>query len=726
MKKVLPLCMALTWLLLLFIPASAAQAAEINVLDLTGENAYESIFSLCWVDEELYILGAHAVYRWAPGMTEAEVFCAPKDLDMQTSAAAIRHLFTDGSTLYGLHPHSGQIFEITREGLQPTALLPQELMQSGPEGASHLREIKSTAYAVDSLFLLLSSDDYADYDKTELFRFNLKSRQLTRCLPTNAQSMTAGAEGKLILYVPDEAHGLWQYDIASDALEDQAMLLQTKAEPSGLAWYAAKEALAFYASNRISLAELSGVVQTKAYLPVSFVNPSTPAACSSGGLYAYPYSNYVFLRDLSIQGDAGQIVLTLMGAIAPSMVVAFSIENPDIAIVTTDRSLDDYLRQMVVSADGSIDLFVASAPGAFAAMRQKGFAAPLNGDAKLVEMARKLYPALQEVVFEGERLFAYPIAIQPHSWTVNETQWQAFELGNYPKTYDQVFDMIALWLDCFAEEHMEYTLSDLQQGSVDSLVSMIVKEYIFQNETSGERLSFDTPIFRALMASVCQSAGLLSEEHEQWGMPLLSSYYQGFGYSYNASDRMCMLLPPTLDEGTTQMLSADAELLFVNAASPRQEAAMRFVSFCAEHLDSTTQYMLNPGMNDPYPNPDHEIRLDTLREELADLEKRLTTADASQIPTLREEIAQKEAMIESVEEHQWLISPESIEAYRAVAQNLRIPYASVYLSEGGSGGYNAIAAVIAQYCSDGLEHPEIDSFIKALDQVTYLVYMEGQ
>lgn len=94
MKRVLPLCISLL-LLLSCIPASVAQEAATNTLDLTGKNAYESIFSLAWVDEVLYILGAHAVYRWAPGMTEAEVFCAPDGLDIQTSATAIRHLFTD-------------------------------------------------------------------------------------------------------------------------------------------------------------------------------------------------------------------------------------------------------------------------------------------------------------------------------------------------------------------------------------------------------------------------------------------------------------------------------------------------------------------------------------------------------------------------------------------------------------------------------------------------------
>lgn len=174
------------------------------------------------------------------------------------------------------------------------------------------------------------------------------------------------------------------------------------------------------------------------------------------------------------------------------------------------------------------------------------------------------------------------------------------------------------------------------------------------------------------------------------------------------------------------MLGASEELLLVNAASPKQKAAVRFVSFCATHLDPTTQYMLHPDMNDPYPNPDYESRLDTLREERENLEKRLAIVGASQIPMLQDEIAQKESIIKSISDNRWLISPESIRTYRSIAEKLRVPYAFDYLSEGESGGYNATASVIAQSCSDGLDQSKIDSFVKTLDQDTYLVYMEGQ
>ena len=93
---------------------------------------------------------------------------------------------------------------------------------------------------------------------------------------------------------------------------------------------------------------------------------------------------------------------------------------------------------------------------------------------------------------------------------------------------------------------------------------------------------------------------------------------------------------------------------------------------------------------------------------------------------LQDEIAQKESIIKSISDNRWLISPESIRTYRSIAEKLRVPYAFDYLSEGESVGYNATASVFAQSCSDGLDQSKIDSFVKTLDQDTYLVYMEGQ
>lgn len=89
---------------------------------------------------------------------------------------------------------------------------------------------------------------------------------------------------------------------------------------------------------------------------------STSAACSEAGVYAYPYANHVFLRDISKDGESTQTVLTLMGSVSPDMLVNFSIEHPDVAVVSAQTLNSSEIQQAALSGNDSIDLFVVSAP----------------------------------------------------------------------------------------------------------------------------------------------------------------------------------------------------------------------------------------------------------------------------------------------------------------------------------------------------------------------------
>lgn len=95
---------------------------------------------------------------------------------------------------------------------------------------------------------------------------------------------------------------------------------------------------------------------------------------------------------------------------------------------------------------------------------------------------------------------------------VNETKWNELNLGEYPKTYEELFEKIAMWLDEYAADYPEYTLSDIQQMELGNLVLSMVEEYIHIHETSGKPLTFNTPSFRTLLKTVSDNAYLLAEE----------------------------------------------------------------------------------------------------------------------------------------------------------------------------------------------------------------------
>lgn len=143
-------------------------------------------------------------------------------------------------------------------------------------------------------------------------------------------------------------------------------------------------------------------------------------------------------------------------------------------------------------------------------------------------MAKQLYPAIQNVIFEQDALMGYPITLRPMSWTVNETRWNEIGLGEYPLTYEQLFSYIAIWLDEYAVEYPDETLSDFQQSSISMIVDSLIKEYIILNETPESQLTFNTPAFRQVLQCLCEHSALLIGGKRTRGMPLLFSYYQAF------------------------------------------------------------------------------------------------------------------------------------------------------------------------------------------------------
>lgn len=730
MKKLICLVLAL---LISLLSTFAVHAEETGTVNLTDAHAYETAASLCFIEDTLYMLGSYGVYEYKDNalktlvdLTDAYMYRYNQQRPEDAAGAAawdriIGHLFTDGEVLYGLHPYTGQVFKIEDGQLNACAQIPENLLYVEEE--DFFREIKGITYAGEKLILLLGTDTYDDYAKTEIVLIDLKDQKYQISEIKNVQSIAAGAAGKLLVYVEAEQAAIWQYDIATDTLEKQLGQIEDGVSPSGLAGY--KQSVVYLEGSKVMLVDENRNDLVKAYMPIQYAHTSTPSACSESGMYAYPYYNYVFLRDVGTEGEAQQTVLTLMGNVSSKTVIDFTIQNPDIAVVSTESMNPNELIQAAVSGDSGVDLFVLSAPGDFYSMKEKGYISALNTSEKLLGEASKLYPAMKDVVFNGDLLLGYPVSVSPKSWMVNETKWNELNLGDYPKTYNELFEKIEMWLNEYAVDYPEYTLADFQQMGLNTLVLSMVEEYIHENEASGKQLTFDTPSFREMMKCVSDNAYLLSEENEQWGMPLLTSMYLGFGTCYTDSDLNAMILPPALDLNEDQSLYAEMDILAVNAASKNAEVAVRFVEFCVENLSNTARYEMEPELNEPVESSTYYVRVAELQDELKDLAKQLEEAEQETRYAIEEKILQAEAKLKQLEERKWEIDPKSIEIYRSAAENLKVSYKSPLLLKGESGGYESLRAVVDKYCTQDFSDSDINALIAELDRVATMVYLES-
>ena len=733
MKKLIT---GLVFSLLIFVACVSpilADGASV-VLDLTEMQRYEMASSLCWIDDSLYVLGNKGVYSWKSGSEKMNTvidlaatsnYDYVQDCPEDESEAAVWNqmlqlIFTDGEALYGLHPYSGMIKKIEGNAQTDVAEIQQEYLYS--EDMEAYREIRQAVYADKKLYLLLGTDTYEEYDKTELCAFDLDTSEMELVDIEGVNAIMLGAEGTLLIQTNDALSSAAQYDVESGTLGEEVLTVGEDERIAGVAWDAVDQRYVRFVQGQVVTCDANGNEIVKAYIPVFDATENVPAACSTAGLYALANGRYIFIRDITGDEAASQTILTVAGYLNPDMLIQFSLDNPDIAVLQSAQSAQN----AALSGDYTVDMFTLTAPGDFAAMKEKGYLASMQ-DGQLRDWSKTLYQEIQNVICSGEELLAAPIAINVNSWTMDETMWNELELGEYPTNYDELFEKIAVWLDDYASEYPDYTLSDIQQNGMEMLVAAVMKDYIIQNADQGGQFTFKTDAFRNVLMSIAAHAELLSEEHDQWGMPILSSYSQGFGVSYNDSHRVVMMLPPALNADGEQAMNTEIEVLAIHNASKNKDIAEKFIAWYVAHLSDTVSYELSPEKNEPIENPNYPIRVQEVTDELQDLKKKLEeTDDPDKKAELEEQIFRKENQLEGLADMQWSISQESIDCYRSVAKNMKIAYESPFFGSGEGGGMQAVNDVIAKFCEDGLVESEVDGLISELDRVTFMVSMEGR
>ena len=730
MKK-MKLWMMLFCIGLLFVSGGVA---EEMALDLTQMARFETVSSLCWIDDSLYVLGNKGVYSWKSGsekmntvidLTAASNYDYVQDCPEDESEAAVWNqmlqlIFTDGEALYGLHPYSGMIKKIEGNAQTDVVEIQQEYLYS--EDMEAYREIRQAVYADKKLYLLLGTDTYEEYDKTELYAFDLDTSEMELVDIEGVNAIMLGAEGTLLIQTNDALSSAAQYDVESGTLGEEVLTVGEDERIAGVAWDAVDQRYVRFVQGQVVTCDADGNEIVKAYIPVFDATENVPASCSATGLYALANGRYIFIRDITGDEAASQTILTVAGYLNPEMLIQFSLDNPDIAVLQSAQSAQN----AALSGDYTVDMFTLTAPGDFATMKEKGYLASMQ-DGQLRDWSKTLYQEIQNVIYSGEELMAVPIAINVNSWTMDETVWNELELGEYPTNYDELFEKIAVWLDDYASEYPDYTLSDIQQNGMETLVAAVMKDYIIQSADQGGQFTFKTDAFRNVLMSIAAHAELLSEEHDQWGMPILSSYSQGFGVSYNDSHRVVMMLPPALNADGEQAMNTEIEVLAIHNASKNKDIAEKFIAWYVAHLSNTVSYELSPEKNEPIENPNYPIRVQEVTDELQDLKKKLEeTDDPDKQADLEEQIFRKENQLEGLADMQWSISQESIDCYRSVAKNMKIASESPFFGSGEGGGMQAVNDVIAKFCEDGLVESEVDGLISELDRVTFMVSMEGR
>ncbi len=736
MKKVL-LCCILTLCILAGILPAHAQNLSINIAQA---NPLERVRSVCWVGDSLYMLGSYGIYQWDASASDCKLV-----VDLQESSSyllmeqkpegklaaeawskAVQWLFSDGRVLFAMQPYSGDIFEVSGDVLNLKATLPADMLFANMGSMPMFRGIDDLAYAGDKLYLLLGTDDFEQPDKTTLLSFDMASQEAKVCAPEGVRYLLPVGDGSLHLSIQSEgASGLdiHAYTPDTDTVNEAVMSVEENLQGLPL-WFKGEDSVIYISNGAVTKLQAGGEPLVKAYLPLgSFGALSARPVCSPSGVYAAANGSYVYLRDIAGNDKPNMTILHYAGDISPAILADFGAMHPDIALVSAGEGLD--IQQIIQTEGAGIDLFIVQAPGIYATMLDKGYAAPLNDSAALVEMAKQLYPTLQEAIFREGNLLAFPVSLQPQSWSVNETKQEEFGFSEPPLTYADLFDGMITWDDELSEEYPDYKYFDMQENAY-GFITALIREYVLQNETQDAPLSFNSPEFRDALGLILQNRQLIERNAENYGMPVIFSYSMGFGVSSNDGERVVMLAPPALNGNREQTLAASAEMVLVNAGSEQKAEALLFVEYFAANLPTRAAYMLNPSLNEPVRSATYTDRKAQMEAEIGRLKVQLEAADESNAAELQDTIAQRENSLAMLEKNQWTIAQESIDSYRSIAKALKLPYWSAFLSDGEASGMAAVAPIIQQFCDQGMQESAVDRFIGELDRVAQMIFSEQE
>lgn len=705
------------WMLFTLAALLMACALPQALADETFDMGGDYLQSVCWQGDTLYLLGRETLYRWQPGRDAPQAFwqaegasmmihleTAPEDeAELALWRQAISRIVPGKDAPLALQYHSGEVFSVGAEGLTPVTSIPLEYLTFTMDGMTMFRNLDGMTGRDGVIWLLLGTDDMTDWSKQTILRFDVSGRGTTSFDVTGVVSIDAAEDDRLLL-TADGAYRLVNGTTGE-------IIREYKAGGATAIW-AQGGALEYRGGELLRLDE-AGNRTVKGYVPSGdFL--MNGLACSESGLCAASVGACVFIRDLN--NPAEPTVLKVAGwGLNPSDVIRFSMENPDIALVTLNESAQQ------AALTGSADLYVVSAPGLYGTLVERGGLAPI-GDSALTEKAAAFYESIRDALAPEGQLLAWPVSLMAETWSLDETLWQRFDLGDVPTTFTGLVEVMRRWQEDYADDEPDHMFAELP-GSLAGCLQLMMREYILQ--CGDEYPDFTSDAFRQAAQAMIAHQDVIGRNAESGWMPLIYSYPIGFGYEGIDEDRVRMMPRPAIAEGDEQKVAVTMSLLAVSSRCKRQDAALRFIRWYADHMDAQLRYELDPTQNEPLRRDNYETRLADLNAQKASLEASLASTEGTEAADLKDQLNRIEQRIADWEtEGGWLISAASIANYRETAAHLVVPYRSPLLQN--EGGMAALDERIELACSQGLTDASLERLLSELNSVAMMVMEENR
>ena len=551
----------------------------------------------------------------------------------------------------------------------------------------------------------------------------------------STQSILPYKEGKLLAVINEYSDSMTMrvnvLDPATGDMEELFALGEMTGSiyPNPIGYDAQSDAF-YYEANGELMRVVGADVEAAASVaacPTSY--PNCMAVAADGDLLL---SDYETLWKVNInpeeRPEARLIVQYNYNSAMEAARVAFQQAHPEVEVVLAQSPGDVVQSMMTQVTTPDIYTLSVSSPE-YSAVFGRGYMAELTGSEILSNFAAAVYPAIQEVIQKDGEVYGLPL--EAYGFGDLSYSPEAFErLGlteeDVPANWMEFFDLLGRLPD-YLENDPDVTVFEtyLTVGDLRYILfSALMDSYMLYISQPENEFSFDTPLFRELMAAFeavdFEALGASEEGMESiYDMGGTMFYTYGTSFSPYVTGNSPKMLYLGLDEGMQPLVSTDVTVAFVNPFSQNRDLAIEYLEYASEQVDTIMRITMMPGENEPVLNPYFEETLENYDEQIASLETQLLGAEEVDKQALEATLEEMQGYRDDFEKNnRYNASEESIAAYREVAGYIVV---STYLGM-DSETSNEYYEQRNQYIDGAIT---LDEFIRNIDQKLQMIVLEG-
>lgn len=699
-----------------------------------------TVLDACMANEQLYILSTLGIYRFsretmndpmekildlAPFQRSNLTPWAPESAyDRALWEQGVGLLFSAEGEIYGLHPYTGQVSRLEGDSMKPLSIIPEDQFYYTDQGERKCKEVINIFSARRQVYLVLSSFTYEQGDVRQLYTWDMTAPAMREIEIDGLKAASPGPAEQILVAVEDAAGGIisWRtFDLRESSPGNTI-------HPEGETVYGpaiAPDSLHPYyfgPENTVWERLPDGTEIQKSFLPVKNARLSDHAFMMDEQHYVY-VNDGLYIRDVSGIVSADRPRLNVLGMMDERAAQFYTAQHPGVS-VSIDNRIPGFLelQESILSRDSGVDIYILDTAGFYADALDKGYTEPLDDHPLLKELSEQLYPVIREALSKDGRLMAFPLSITPYIWTLNRSQWETLNMGEYPATLEETLERARQWKEEKADEYPDHTFLDTNVG-LDVFLSGVVFQYLMGQERIDAPANFDTHVFRSAIDCILRHRDLFDDPNIV-SYPLIMPYTTGsFGILYFDSDEAITILPPGLDTTSPRLCGASMNLMVVNPLSKHKDIAKDFIASCAQQMSTQTQYTLYQSKNEPLKYERYEESLSLRQAEIQKLEELISKAEGAEKTELESRLAFEQSLYQQNLEHVWEISPEWIDIKEATLSNMVIPLRAIFMNSFYSERDQAIQSALNVFTGGNMT---IDVLINQLNSIARLQYAENR